>query len=93
LIKDIEYYNKTLIFKVKAIFDYKEFKKGELYEIDVDVYHINKRLCFDVIPENSSSKLYWLAQSLDEMINKFDLVDDVKEERRKKLQKLKKLHK
>jgi replication fork clamp-binding protein CrfC len=87
------FYDKTLVYKVKAIFDYKEFKKGELYEIDVDSYYDkDKKLCFFVIPENYFPKLSNM-KVLDEIINKFELVDNIREQRRKKLKRLKKCSK
>ena len=86
------YYNKTLIHKVKAIFDYKEFKKGELYEIEVDNFFANndKKLCFFVIPTNNFPRIANM-KVLDEIINKFELVDNIREQRRKKLKKLQKI--
>lgn len=69
--------------KVKAIFDYKDFIKGEVY--DLDIYN---QFIFVFCKNNYHIGQYRLKNS----INKFDL-DDIKEERLNKLKKLNKLWK
>lgn len=86
------YYNKTLIYKVKAKFDYKEFKKSELYEIHAEDFIVNndKKIYFFVIPTNNFPHPANM-EALEDIINKFELVDNLKEQRRKKLKKLTKI--
>ena len=87
--------NKTLVYNVKCIINYKKFVKGELYEIEVYPNEVNRRR----LPKwycSSVKNLYvvgdnGLAYELEEIINKFELVDNIKEERKKKLKKLEKL--
>lgn len=69
--------------KVKAILDYKNFIKGEVYELDIYDQYI-----FVFCKNNCHIGQYRLKNC----INKFEL-DDIKEERLNKLKKLNKLWK
>lgn len=62
---------------VKAKFDYDKFKKGELYKIDVHDTYLYILECNDI-------------HYFKNIINKFEF-DDIKEERLKKLKRLKRL--
>jgi len=85
-------------FSVKALYDFKNYKKGESYTINIsDLYHtklipakwkqLNPFKIFDnfIYIENSTN-----IHFLGEIINKFEL-NDIKEDRRKKLKKLQKI--
>ena len=75
--------NSDLISKVKAKFDYQSFKKGEVYTIiESDLHHIDGSLFI-----NNDEGLFHFKR----IINKFEF-DDIKEERLKKLKKLKRLY-
>ena len=83
-------------FSVKALYDYRKFKKGESYFINIfDLYKTKliapkwKQLRFAKMSDNfiyieNEYDIHFLG----EVINKFEL-NDIKEERRKKLEKLK----
>lgn len=72
--------------RVKAIFNYREFIKGESYEIQCDILMNNNENEY-VLDKNGYNWCF-----LKDNINKFDL-DDIKEERLKKLKRLSKLWK
>lgn len=71
--------NSNKEYKVKALFDYKNFIKGQTYKV-----------YFDGVDQDFYIDDYYYP--LKNLINKFDL-DDIKEERLNKLNKLKKLWK
>jgi len=73
-------------FCVKAKFDFKEFKKNQSYPLDYyTLKRISKKTPIFVLTNGAYNRTYLLKN----YINKFEL-DDIKEERLKKLKKLKK---
>ena len=71
--------------KIIAKFNYKEFKKGETYEVKYYPSSFSSKEIFII-----SNNIFGLDVSLKNVINKFDL-DNLKEKRLKKLKKLKSL--
>jgi len=94
-----KFQNKTLSFKVKAIMNYSislnssNFVKGEIYDIQIlnllnPTWFRNK--CYIMIINNNQ----WRStNNFYDIINKFELVDTLKEERKNKLEKLQKIMK
>ena len=75
-------------FKVRALFDYKSFVKGQSYTCYFDeMFHSNKFKYY--VCTNDGKNCYDYEIELKDVINKFEL-DDIKEDRLKKLKKLNK---
>lgn len=77
--------NKNKNYQVKAVFNYDNFVKGETYQIfeKSHLFNVGMNKKIYLCMEDCEGNLY----NLEDLINKFDL-NDIKEERRKKLKKL-----
>jgi hypothetical protein len=81
--KILENYNHK--YKIKALYDYKNFIKNDLYDIDTDYVFRNgdKKFEFFIMQNHN-------IYNMRNIINKFEL-DDIKEDRLRKLKKLKRI--
>lgn len=77
---------KPSIYKVKCIIDYKEFVKNESYELQIIDNGVKKAKYSMMVINNKG----W-SYDLKDFINKFEMIDTIKEERKKKLKRLQKL--
>jgi len=79
--------NKTLVYKVKATENYKDFVKGQTYDLEVYDHFVGKKGKWISQVYNGKGWSY----DLKNIINKFELVYNIKEERNRKLKKLQKI--
>lgn len=81
LMSKLDFMDTTDTYDIKAKYNYNDFQKGEIYKIEVDSYSGHFYI-------SNTYRNY----SIKDIINKFD-VDDIKDKRRRKLNKLKSIYK